>query len=611
MTGFFAARATRPNLYFYSKYIDMKSSILLPFLFLTSLLTAQRDVLPVGMTADEIAMMQWQTFVTPGQMRSIPEPPPNPVRAMAEWEELQGLTITWRSFPDILKEIVRYAKEEVPVIIVCRNAATQATAENTLLNSGITLDNVQFVIEPNNSVWIRDYGPNCVYANDVEELYFIDWIYNRPTRPQDNVLPDALGEYFGIPVYNTTEPPYDMVNTGGNFMSDGQGNAFASKLILNENKPGNIYGAGPHDEAEIDTIMQLFMGIDRFAKMETLPFDAIHHIDMHMKLLNEETLLVGQYPVNVSDGPQIEANIEYLLGNFNSTFGEPYKIVRVVQPPAANGTYPPAGDYRTYTNSVFVNKTIIVPLYEEAYDTTALRVYRENFPGYKVVGIDCNEMIWASGALHCIVREIGVADPLLIVHQRLKDIAGNELQTDYAVEAKIQHFSGIAGAAVYYTTDTLQPYLSVPMTLTDSAGHIWTGYIPHQADSSEVFYYIAATAASGKTQVRPLPAPAGYFHFTIEATPTATVDLTAPELAPIYPNPASAVTVVPVYAVVPVRAIIEVGDVLGRVVATLFDGQLPAGHSKHFLQAQEMEEGTYFVTLKTAAGVRTQKLVVK
>ncbi|MFQ5447372.1 MAG: agmatine deiminase family protein, partial [Saprospiraceae bacterium] len=372
-----------------------------------------------------------------------------------------------------------------------------------------------------------------------------------------------------------------------------------------------IYGAGPHDEAEIDTIMQLFMGIDRFAKMETLPFDAIHHIDMHMKLLNEETLLVGQYPVNVSDGPQIEANIEYLLGNFNSTFGEPYKIVRVVQPPAANGTYPPAGDYRTYTNSVFVNKTIIVPLYEEAYDTTALRVYRENFPGYKVVGIDCNEMIWASGALHCIVREIGVADPLLIVHQRLKDIAGNELQTDYAVEAKIQHFSGIAGAAVYYTTDTLQPYLSVPMTLTDSAGHIWTGYIPHQADSSEVFYYIAATAASGKTQVRPLPAPAGYFHFTIEATPTATVDLTAPELAPIYPNPASAVTVVPVYAVVPVRAIIEVGDVLGRVVATLFDGQLPAGHSKHFLQAQEMEEGTYFVTLKTAAGVRTQKLVVK
>lgn len=36
------------------------------------------------------------------------------------------------------------------------------------------------------------------------------------------------------------------------------------------------------------------MGIERYIKMQTLPYDGIHHIDMHMKLLDEETLLVGQ-----------------------------------------------------------------------------------------------------------------------------------------------------------------------------------------------------------------------------------------------------------------------------------------------------------------------------
>ncbi len=591
----------------------MKIKLLLAFFLFSTLLGAQQEILPRAMTADELAMMQWQSFITPDPMRLIPEPPPNPVRAMAEWEELQALTITWRSFPNVLKEIVRYAKEEVPVIIICRNAATQTSAENTLLNSGITLDNVQFLIEPNNSVWMRDYGPNCVYANDVEELYFIDWIYNRPTRPQDDVLPDALGDYLGVPVYNTTEPPYDMVNTGGNYMSDGQGNAFASKLILDENKPGNIYGAGPHDETAIDSIMQLFMGIDRFVKMENLPFDVIHHIDMHMKLLDEETILVGQYPPGVADGPQIEANIEYVLDNFNSTFDEPYKTVRVVQPPSGNGAYPPEpnADYRTYTNSVFVNKTIIIPIYEEAYDTIALRVYRENFPGYKVVGIDCNEMIWALGALHCIVREIGVADPLLIVHQKLKDVADNELQGDYMVDAKIQHLSGIANAAVYYTTDTLLPYQPVTMAFTDSINNTWTGYIPHQPDSTEVFYYISATAQSGKTQVRPLPAPAGYYHFTIEGTPTATADLEGPQLASIFPNPASSVTVIPVYTGSSMRATIDVCDIFGRVVENIFDGQLTGGHSTYFLQAQDFPPGTYFVRLKTAMSIRTQKLVVK
>lgn len=38
------------------------------------------------------------------------------------------------------------------------------------------------------------------------------------------------------------------------------------------------------------------MGIDRYIKMDELPYDGIHHIDMHMKLLDEETLLVGEYP---------------------------------------------------------------------------------------------------------------------------------------------------------------------------------------------------------------------------------------------------------------------------------------------------------------------------
>ena len=45
---------------------------------------------------------------------------------------------------------------------------------------------------------------------------------------------------------------------------------------------------------------------------------------MHMKLLNEETLLVGEYPTGIADGPQIEANIQYVLANFQNTFGKQF-----------------------------------------------------------------------------------------------------------------------------------------------------------------------------------------------------------------------------------------------------------------------------------------------
>ena len=108
---------------------------------------------------------------------------------------------------------------------------------------------------------------------------------------------------------------------------------------------------------EIDTIMKHFMGIEPFIKMPTLPYDGIHHIDMHMKLLDEETILVGEYPQGVADGPQIEANINYIKNNYTSAFGTPYRFIRIQMPPDAQGQYPDTwGDYRTYTNSIFINK---------------------------------------------------------------------------------------------------------------------------------------------------------------------------------------------------------------------------------------------------------------
>ena len=39
-----------------------------------------------------------------------------------------------------------------------------------------------------------------------------------------------IGDSLSVPVYSTTQAPFDLVNTGGNFMSDGMGSAFASRL---------------------------------------------------------------------------------------------------------------------------------------------------------------------------------------------------------------------------------------------------------------------------------------------------------------------------------------------------------------------------------------------
>jgi agmatine deiminase len=465
-------------------------------------------VLPKYSTEEEKAALPFYT--PPGKSaKGISTPPTQPVRSVGEWEEMQAVVISWKGYTTFLTEIVRNSVDEVDVYIY---TTSPTTVNNTLVSAGINVSNVHYLDVATNSVWIRDFGPNNVYSGDVGELFLVDWVYNR-NRPEDDTSPQAIADALGITLYEATVAPTDLVNTGGNFMSDGFGTAFASNLVLNENATITDYNSTPKTEAEIDQIVSDFMGIDRYVKMETLPYDGIHHIDMHMKLLDEETLLVGEYPAGVSDGPQIEANIQYIQNNFLSVFGTPYRIIRIPMPPDNSGDYPSTGsNYLTYTNSVILNKTILVPIFGLPLDNTALQIYREAMPGYNVVGIDANSPIAASGAIHCTTHEIATNDPLLISHQRLRDVDASV--SSYQVNALIKHLSGIQDATVYYKNTYASPF-SNSISLSATSGDYWSCSIPGQTAGDSVYYYIQANAVSGKSQVRPITAPSGYWAFKV------------------------------------------------------------------------------------------------
>lgn len=535
-------------------------------------------------------------------------PPSSPVRTIGEWEELQGLVVTWKSFPTINREIIKHAKLECKVYLQYEAPDSPTSITNYLSTFGIDTVNVEFVNVPLNSVWCRDYGPWSAYTNDVDTLITIDWIYNRP-RPDDDVTPANIASILGTPFYETLTSPWDLVHTGGNFMTDGFGTGFSSNLILTDNTLASGFGV-QHTSAEIDTIMKYFMGITRYIKMNTLPYDVIHHIDMHLKLLDEETLLVGEYPIGVADGPQIEANLQYILANYPSVFGTPYKVIRIPMPP--DGTQYPnnGGDYLTYTNSSFINKTIIVPTYSIPSDTTALNIYREALPGYNVVGINSNASIISLGALHCITKELGTDDPLLISHQPLQDTYDDI--GPYTVQALMKHRSGIQNATMYYRTDTLLPYTSVPMTVGVNPDY-WIGQIPGQPVGTIIYYYVHAQSISGKQQVRPLPAPAGYWHFEVLGTTGIAENNSAIrfEMLTAFPNPSKGITCIPVQSDKQQLANIRLTDLTGRTVLAIFNCELKKGENKLFLDTWNLPAGAYLITLIAAETSLSQKLMVK
>jgi agmatine/peptidylarginine deiminase len=593
------------------KFKPMKKIFYLLFslLALSPVAQSQDEQLPRGLSKAETLLITTGKPAARTHSSGISDPPTSPIRNMAEWEELQALVVTWRSQKAILAQIINAAKQECKVVVACTDISI---CQNELSTYGVDWSqNVDFLEAPSNSIWVRDYGGSPCYLNDVDSLVWVDWIYNRP-RPLDDVMPERFGEHFNMPVYTTTVAPNDLVHTGGNFMTDGLGLGFSSNLVLDENDSTNTWGSSNHSVAEVEEIMDAYMNINQYAKMTILPYDGIHHIDMHMKLLDEVTLLVGEYPPGVADGPQIEANLQYALSNFTTSYGTPFKVIRVPMPPDQDGKYPhQGGDYRTYANAVFVNKTIIVPTYEEQYDTAGLRIWQETMPGYNVVGVNCDPMIYLGGAVHCITKEVGVTDPLAINHCRLDDVAGANPPL-YEVEATIRHKSGIASASVFYKTELTGPYQEIAMSLVDQVQGLWAAAIPQQPIGSTIHYYIHASANSGKQMARPMPAPDGYFKFNI-AVSTGTNDLnaTATRLGKLFPNPASAITCLPVFSENGTSASIEITNILGQTVASVFHGILPTGESKHFFQANLLEPGTYFVSLCSPQGRQVQKVLVR
>jgi len=570
---------------------------------LTYSLSAICQDLPIWKTTQE--ELEWTLlYQSLLNSKATTQAPSSAVRAMGEWEEVQAISITWRSYNAQLAEIVRYAQQECQVIINCKSSEVNSI-KNYLTNKNIPItSNIVFNIVNTDTAWIRDYGSYTVYKNDVDSMYLIDWKYNRPRQNDDNI-PKNHSKLLNIPIYEMEANPYLLIATGGNLMFDGLGTAISSKLIVEENSHLSV--------SQIDLLMKQFFGTDSYIKFETLPYDGIHHIDMHMKLLDEETLLVGQYPANISDGPQIEANIQYLLSNFKNVYNAPYKIIRIPMPPNAQGnSWPQSGAYyRTYTNGVFVNKTFIYPSYYEKYDTTAYRILSEALLGYKLVPINCQpDPISSGGAIHCITNNIGVYEPLLISHKKLEDTDNNSVP--YQVDALIKHVSGIEYATIYYCTDTVEEYKAVNMQLTDISNDIWTGNIPAQSGGTDVFYYITAVANSGKSISRPITAPNGYWHFQVLITAELEEFQTDcnTELLEVYPNPARAITCIPVNSSGVTSCKIELYDVNGRLNNTLFDGQLKKGSNNFFFDASNLPSGIYYVRLQTSLYTQNKKVLV-
>jgi agmatine/peptidylarginine deiminase len=258
------------------------------------------------------------------------------------------------------------------------------------------MDRVVFQVIPTNSVWIRDYGPWWIIEPENSRA-IIDLVYNRP-RPLDDAYPESAAEYFGINYYGL-----GLIEAGGNMLLDGQGSVIVSNVIFDGSQ-----GFDPNlTQDQLEQYFLDYFGVHKVIVTPHLINDGTGHIDMFVKLINDTTIIVGEYEnqsAGFSGNYDICNQVANQLANETNGAGRPFNIVRMPMPPYNNGiTY-------TYINSLIVNKKVLVPIYgfstEFANDDSVLALYETIMPGVEAVGFDCNQIIPANGAIHCIAMKV-------------------------------------------------------------------------------------------------------------------------------------------------------------------------------------------------------------
>ena len=447
--------------------------VLFPSLFATDRFEGE---LPIGLTEEEKTRIH-EIY----NMGRETDPPPGLIRNIAEYERMEGVLIRYPF--GISTALIAEMSEDVTVYCLV-SSSQQNSANSSMANGGVNMENVVYITGSTDSYWTRDYGPWWVVDGN-RDVSVVDFTYNRP-RPNDNQAPSKMANYLDVPYFAS-----DIVHAGGNYMTDGMGISASTDLVYVENSIPN---------SQVLQIMEDYYGIETYHVLDDPNNTYIDHIDCWGKYLSPTKVLIREVPASHAQYGEIEATATY-FGNSTNEWGESWDVYRVWTP-----------NDQPYTNSLILNEKILVPVTGSSWDDEAIESYEEAMPGFDILPFTGS---WEStDALHCRVKGIPDLGMLQIFHNPIND-STEAIDNGYPVEVIIDDLSEAGliedSIKVYWKIPGMNEWNSDYLYVSDvpEEPNTWSGWIPTQEEGT-IQYYIQSADSSGRIENSPL---AGWHEF--------------------------------------------------------------------------------------------------
>jgi agmatine deiminase len=344
----------------------------------------------------------------------MPTPAELGYRMPAEWHRHSATWLTWPKDPETWPDRVPQVEEiylqmmaalvphEIVNLLVDDEETETSVRERCAFPDA---ENIRCHQIPTVDSWIRDYGPNFL-LNDKGGLAYNDWIFNAwgnkyEELKKDDSIPARLESLLQVPRF---EP--GIVMEGGSIDVNGAGCLLTTEqCLLNPNR-------NPHlSRDEIEQYLKSYLGIEKVLWLGEgiVGDDTDGHIDDVARFVAPDVIVCA-----LEEDPA-DANYKLLQDNWRrlqtmtDVKNRPFEIVTLPMPGVVGGT---STDNRnldrlpaSYANLYIANNTVLVPVFGHSNDRRALDTIQRLFLSRRVVGINCEPLVWGMGTIHCVTQQ--------------------------------------------------------------------------------------------------------------------------------------------------------------------------------------------------------------
>ncbi len=323
----------------------------------------------------------------------------------AEWEPHEATWIAWphneddwpgrfEPIPWVYGEIVKKLSQVEKVRILLQNDDVEFNARKVLDKVGVQWEAIEFFPLETDRVWARDFAPLFV-RDEAGQVAAVKWRFNGWGKYENHLRDEAAG--MAIPdLIDVDWFRPGIVLEGGSVDVNGSGLLLTTEECL----LSPIQARNPDlTREQIESALGDNLGIERVLWLNKgIEGDDTHgHVDDLARFTDADTIVM------VSEEDRSDPNYKPLRENWAIVKHFPVRAVKLPMPAPLffDGQRLPA----SYANFYIANKTVLVPTFNDPNDRIAVTTLAECFPDRQVTGINCVELVWGLGTLHCMTQQ--------------------------------------------------------------------------------------------------------------------------------------------------------------------------------------------------------------